>query len=877
MTQTNNVAQNDHTPLMQQYLRIKSEYPDLLLFYRMGDFYELFYEDAEKAARILEITLTKRGQSAGKAIPMAGVPYHAAEPYMAKLLRQGLSIAICEQIGDVKAGSPLVPREVVRILTPGTVSDAAFLEDRQDNLLVAIYAKGNTFGSAALDISGGRIYLQEVTGIDALCSELMRINPAELLISEESVDLEHALRKDHEHRTKRFAPWHFDEDTSRRLLLEQMQTHDLRGFGCEELSVALCAAGCLMHYAKITQRAHMPHVRTIEVHHRDECLILDETSRRNLELVTNLVGENDHTLVSILDHTQTAMGSRLLKRWVDRPLRNHETIRERNTCVTELLADRSFSDLQKHLHSIADLERILARVALKTARPRDLVALRDTLLTIPQLKDKLSVYTSKHLQFLKDELNDYSALYEYLLRAIVEHPPITIRDGGVIAQGFDQELDELLSISEDASEYLAVLEEQEKKRTQISSLKVGYNRVHGYYIETSRLQGEHVPNDYIRRQTLKNAERFITPELKAFEDKTLGAKEKRLAREKILFEAVLDELILSLPFLQKSARAIAEIDVLTNFAERAYHLRWCCPELTKVPGVHIVDGRHPVIESVSNRPFVPNDLKLDMGLRMLIITGPNMGGKSTYMRQIALIVLLSAIGSYVPAKVATIGPIDRIFTRIGAHDDLASGRSTFMVEMTETANILNNATTESLILMDEIGRGTSTFDGLSLAFATAYFLAQRINAFTLFATHYFELTSLADEIDKIKNVHVSAKEHADKIIFLHAVVEGPANQSYGIKVAELAGLPRAVIKLALQKLQTLEQKSKESGHEHHQHEHNGSCNINYQNNLFAEKKELFTEKKEVDHPIIAELKQINLDQLTPKEAMNLLYQLKEKL
>lgn len=849
------------TPMMQQYLRIKADYPHTLLFYRMGDFYELFYSDAEKAARLLGITLTARGHSAGKPIPMAGVPHHSAESYIAKLIRQGLSVAICEQIGDPKASKAStgpVERQVVRILTPGTVSDAAFLEDNQDNLLMALSARDNEYGLAVLDISGGRFYLLEVIGEEALSGELARLKPAELLVSEE---WDSVLLKDYQHQVRRRAPWEFDYSTAVRLLTEQMQTHDLSGFGCEGAQVALCAAGSLLQYAKETQRAAMPHIRSIQLERREDSLILDAASRRNLELGVNLAGGMENTLVSVLDHTHTAMGSRLLKRWLNRPLRDRAVLSERQESIHQLLAGHGYSVLQKILRQTADLERILARIALKTARPRDLVALRSTFALLPDLQRQLFSYTASRMQVLKASISEYPELYDLLMQAIVDNPPVTIRDGGVIARGYDAELDELLTLSENAGDYLLRLEEQEKKRTGLSTLKVGYNRVHGYYIEISRAQALTVPIDYIRRQTLKNAERFITPELKAFEDKALSARDRALAREKILYEELLEKLMPAISSIQTSASAIAELDVLANFAERAAQLDWCCPELTDQAGIHISDGRHPVVEQVSEQPFVPNDARLDGKQRMLIITGPNMGGKSTYMRQIALIVLLAHIGSFVPARAAVIGPVDRIFTRIGAADDLASGRSTFMVEMTETANILHNASAQSLVLMDEIGRGTSTFDGLSLAWACAHYLAQGVRAFTLFATHYFELTALADEISTVENVHLDATEHGDKIIFLHTVQPGPANQSYGIQVAQLAGVPRSVIARARQKLQELEQ---------HAYQHIA------QHSSAPAQRDLFAAVQE-DHKVVLQLREINPDKLTAKEALDLLYQLKAGL
>ncbi len=848
----------DHTPMMQQYHRIKAENPNTLLFYRMGDFYELFYGDAEQAARILNITLTARGHSAGKPIPMAGVPFHSAEAYIAKLLRQGLSIAICEQMSEPKAGAGPVDRQVVRILTPGTVSDAAFLPDQKDNLLAAVCAYAGKFGLATLDISGGRFHLLEVDDDDALSSELARLRPAELLVNDE---WEHAALHAYRQQLRRRSPWEFDEEVARRLLVEQMQTRDLSGFGGDDLSAAICAAGCLLQYAKETQRAAMPHIRAIHIERRDESLILDASSRRNLELVTNFSGGTEHTLASIIDQTQTAMGSRLLKRWLNRPLRDRGILSARQESVREFLGDHTYQDIQKNLQGMADLERILARIALKTARPRDLIALREALSRLPAIQENLLPCQSSLSLRLREEISTFPEEYNLLQQAVIDNPPVTIRDGGVIARGYDPELDELLSLSENAGDYLIKLEEQEKQRTGFSTLKVGYNRVHGYYIEISRLQAQEVPLDYIRRQTLKNAERFITPELKAFEDKALSARDKALAREKILYEELLEKLMPTLAAKQVCANALAELDVLLNFSERAAHLNWHCPELSDTVGIHIVAGRHPVVENVSSHPFVPNDVTFSDAERMLIITGPNMGGKSTYMRQIAIIVLLAHIGSYVPAAQAVIGPIDRIFTRIGAADDLASGRSTFMVEMTETANILHNATENSLVLMDEIGRGTSTFDGLSLAWASARHLSQAIRAFTLFATHYFELTVLADELPSVVNVHLDASEHGDKIIFLHTVQRGPANQSYGIQVAQLAGVPRAVILQAREKLRELETQA-----------HVAPVKLTVvpqQNDMFAAIPR--------EHPVVAELRDLQPDQLSPREALECLYRLQDSV
>ncbi len=840
------------TPMMQQYLRIKADYPETLLFYRMGDFYELFYDDAVQVARQLDITLTARGHSAGKPIPMAGVPFHAAESYIAKLLRLGLSIAICEQIGDPKTSVGPVERQVVRILTPGTVSDAAFLENNRDNLLAAVHQRSDRFGIATLDMSSGRFQLLEVQGIEALQSELERLKPTELLVSEDmsQVVMAQGIRKR--------APWEFELETALRLLTEQMQTHDLAGFGCMDMPVALCAAGGLLHYTKETQRTQLPHIRAISVERREESIILDASTRKNLELTLNLAGGQDYTLASVMDRTASAMGSRLLKRWINRPLRQHDVLRARQECVLNLLEDRHYLALSQALNHVEDLERILARVALKSARPRDLIGLRNTLNILPEIQQQLKYFSAPLLKKLANFISEFPELLKLLQKAIIENPPVTMREGGVIAQGYDAELDELLALSENAGQFLMELEEREKKRTGLSTLKVGYNRVHGFYIEISRLQAGQAPADYLRRQTLKNAERYITPELKAYEDRALSSREKALAREKELYEELLNKILIELNPLQESAHALAELDVLNNFAERADSLELCCPDLTEESRIEITAGRHLVVESVLTKPFVPNDVRLTEKQRMLMITGPNMGGKSTYMRQIALIVLLGHIGSFVPAKAAILGSVDRIFTRIGAADDLASGRSTFMVEMTETANILHNATRHSLVLMDEIGRGTSTFDGLSLAFACAEYLALKINAYTLFATHYFELTALADEMTTVKNVHFDATEHNDKIIFLHTVNEGPANQSYGIQVAQLAGVPRSVIQLAKQKLRELEK--------HAQVMHVPSNQMD----LFS-----LPEKTE-EHPVVTQLKNLNPDTLSPRDALSLLFELKEK-
>ncbi len=852
MSQNALAQAQSHTPVMQQYLQIKSEYPDMLLFYRMGDFYELFYDDARKAAQLLDITLTARGQSASAPIPMAGVPYHAADGYLAKLVKLGESVAICEQIGNPATSRGPVERKVMRIVTPGTITDEALLNEHQDNLITALHPHGRSFGIATLDLTSGRLIILEVNTPQAVADELQRIQPAELLVSE---DFPYPSLTAQRRGVRTQPPWQFDITTAIRVLTEQFNTRDLSGFGCDDVPAAVAAAGCLIQYARYTQRNALPHITGIRVERREDFILLDAATQRNLELTTNLSGGTEFTLTAVLDHTATAMGARLLRRWLQRPTRDHRTLRERQAGIGELLASRRTETLHEILRGIGDMERILARVALKSARPRDLAQLRDALGRLPHLNSTLGEADAVSLQRLRDDIGTYPAVHDLLLRAVIEAPPVVLRDGGVIAAGYDQALDELRNISEHAGQYLMGLEQRERERTGIATLRVNYNRVHGYYIEVSRAQAANVPEDYTRRQTLKGAERYITPELKRFEDQALSARERALAREKALYDELLDKLLPHLPALQHSASAVAELDVLVNLAERAGTLALTPPELTGKPMLHIEGGRHPVVETTLDGPFVPNDIDLHDARRMLIITGPNMGGKSTYMRQVALIVIMAHIGSFVPAQAAVIGPIDRIFTRIGSSDDLAGGRSTFMVEMTETANILHNATARSVVLMDEVGRGTSTFDGLSLAWACAEHLAQKTRAFTLFATHYFELTTLPDTADGVANVHLDAVEHHDDIVFLYAVKAGPASQSYGLQVAALAGVPAEVIQKAKQRLLQLEQQAAAATATHTQ-----------QLPLF---------KYTVNHPVIEALADVNPDELSPKQALELLFHLKQ--
>ncbi len=794
--------------MMQQYLGLKAEHPDVLLFYRMGDFYELFYDDARRVTKLVDIALTSRGRSAGEPIPMAGVPYHAVDNYLARLVRLGESVAICEQVGDPATSKGPVERQVVRVITPGTLTDDALLDESRANYLAAVHSGRDATGLAWLDLASGHFSVMELPADDDLQGELARLNPAEVLVAEDATVpswLEARVG------LSRRAPWHFDAETGRRALCRQFGTEDLAGFDAEDIPAAIAAAGCLLQYLKDTQRSAVPHIRGLSHERRDQAVIMDAATRRNLEIDSSLGQRDEYTLAGLMDRCATPMGSRLLKRWLNRPIRDRQTVRSRQQAVATLREPGLVAELQAGLKEIGDLERILTRIALRSARPRDLAQLRQALTDLPTVRAAVAALDSPHLAALVDRCGHHEDQRALLEAALVETPPIFIRDGGVIASGFDAELDELRTLSADANRFLDDLQAAERERTGVSNLKVGYNRVHGYYIEISKAQAQAVPEEYIRRQTLKGAERFITPELKEFEDKVLSARDRSLARERQLYEELIETLNDALAALQSTAASVAEIDTLTNLAERALALNLSQPTLTDTPQIQYQNGRHLSVEQASDDAFVPNDLDLHDRRRLLIITGPNMGGKSTYMRQTALIVILAYTGSFVPADNARIGPIDRIFTRVGAADDLAGGRSTFMVEMTETASILNNASAQSLVLMDEVGRGTSTFDGLSLAWAAARFIARGPRAFTLFATHYFELTSLADELPATGNVHLDASEHGDELIFLHSVKPGPASQSYGLHVARLAGVPRDVVDEARDYLATLEQQLDASG------------------------------------------------------------------
>ena len=858
--------------MMQQYLRIKAQHPDMLMFYRMGDFYELFFDDAEKAARLLDITLTRRGVSAGEPIKMAGVPYHSAEQYLAKLVRLGESVAICEQTGDPAAGKGPVEREVTRIITPGTLTDAALLEEKRDCMLLAISLHESLLGLAWLNLAAGQFRVLE-TPCKNLTSELERLKPAEILLPESLTlpELEAtALRE--KISLKRLPSWHFDIDAAVRNLSRQFETHDLSGFGCEGLRVSLGAASALLDYVRLTQGMGMAHIRALKVERDDTFLRMDAATRRNLEISETILGDASHTLLSLLDTCTTNMGSRMLRHWLHHPLRDRASIQSRLDGVSFLMDENGsapYLSVRQYLKHLADIERIAARIALKSARPRDLSGLRDSLMQLQQATAAIATIagltgqTSRHIEGLMRAMTPDSALIALLERSLLEEPGVVLRGGGVLADGYDAELDELRAMQNNCGEFLLQLEIREKARTGIANLKVEYNRLHGFYIEVTHAHSDKIPDDYRRRQTLKNAERYITPELKAFEEKALSAQERALQREKFLYDALLDALAPYINHLQRVAQSVAELDVLAAFAERALALDYVAPVFTDEAVIEIMAGRHPVVEK-QVEDFIANDLRLGSGgsgtRQMLIITGPNMGGKSTYMRQVALIALLAHCGSFVPAKSARIGPLDQIFTRIGASDDLAGGRSTFMMEMTEAAIILHNASAQSLVLMDEVGRGTSTFDGLALAFAIARHLVEKNRSYTLFATHYFELTRLAEEFTEAANVHLQAVEHKHAIVFLHAVNEGPASQSYGLQVAALAGVPDSVISIARKYLVRLEQ---------------GSIARQPQGDLFA--KSASETGMQPEHPALKRLREVTPDELSPRQALERLYEMKKMM
>ena len=858
--ETSSPAKDGISPMMRQYMGLKAAHAqDKLMFYRMGDFYELFFEDAEKAARLLDITLTTRGQSAGQPIKMCGVPFHAAEQYLARLVKMGESVVICEQIGDPATSKGPVERAVARIVTPGTLTDAALLDDRRDSWLLALCVHRNTVGLARLNLASGEFILTE-TGNEQLAATLERIRPAEILYPESwvpDVPLEGA-------RTRQ-PDWYFEVDSAKRLLCDHFKVASLAGFGAEGLRPAVAAAGALLQYAQTTQAGNLPHLRALTVELEGAYLGLDTATRRNLELTETLRGQPSPTLFSLLDNCVTSMGARLLRHTLHHPLRERAIPAARHAAVEGLLEDygRIAGDIRRELRGIGDIERIAGRVALKNARPRDLASLRDSLARLPALRAPLAEQPSPLLQQLCHEMQTPAAALDLLIRSIAAEPAAQIRDGGAIAPGYDAELDELRSLNDNCGAFLVDMEVRERERTGINSLKVEFNKVHGFYIEVTHANTDKIPDDYRRRQTLKNAERYITPELKAFEDKALSAQERSLAREKLLYEGILNELAPAIPTLQVIAGAVAQLDLLAGFADTALKRNWSRPEFADEIGLTVQAGRHPVVEAEmanSADTFIANDVLLAENRRLLLITGPNMGGKSTYMRQTALIALLAHIGCYVPAERVVLGPLDRIFTRIGASDDLASGRSTFMVEMTEAAAILHHATANSLVLMDEIGRGTSTFDGMSLAFAILRHLIDKNRCLTLFATHYFEMTRLSHEYSELANVHLDAVEHNDRIVFMHSVEEGPANQSYGIQVAALAGIPNAVVRAARKQLREFEQRATVDP---------------LQPDLFAQgEPEPFEAEP---HPALEQLSGIDPDSLTPREALDALYALKKLL
>ena len=852
-----------HTPMMQQYLGLKADFPGTLLFYRMGDFYEMFYADAEKAARLLDITLTTRGQSAGQPVVMAGVPFHSMEGYLAKLIRHGESVAICEQVGEVGASKGPVERKVVRVVTPGTLTDSELLNEKSESMLMAVHqGPRNRCGLAWLSVTQGVVHLAECAP-DQVADWIGRVAPSELAYSAGcTTPFEDRLKRlrasSHALYLTARPEWQFDSALGQRKLLDALQTASLSSWNAQDLPLAHAAAAALLGYAEHTQGRSLTHIHSVQVQRDDELMDLPATTRRNLELVQTLRGEDSPTLFSLLDTCMTGMGSRMLKSWLLEPRRDRSEAQHRLHAISTLKSNL-WQTLRGQLKGCADVERITARTALRQVRPRELVALVQTLQKTELLAQHLRGLEG-YLAHISQALQPPSYCAVLLGRAIAAEPAALVRNGGVIADGFDADLDELRGIQTNCDAFLLDLEVREKARTGIANLRVQFNKVHGFYIEVTTGQVDKVPDDYRRRQTLKNAERFITPELKAFEDKALSAQERALAREKWLFEQVLDQLQAHIPQLTRVARALAALDALCALTERALTLDWNAPQFVTEPCIDITQGRHPVVQArlaeLSSGNFIANDTRLGPKARMQIITGPNMGGKSTYMRQVALIVLLASMGSYVPASACRLGPIDAIHTRIGAADDLANAQSTFMLEMTEGAQILHSATPHSLVLMDEIGRGTSTFDGLALASAIATQLHDKTQAFTLFATHYFELTEFPATHHAALNVHVSAAEAGRDIVFLHAIEPGPASRSYGIQVARLAGMPAAVLNQARHTLEALESHAADS---------------QAQVDLFAAPPVTETATASaVETALVA----INPDALTPREALEALYQLK---
>lgn len=849
------------SPGLRQYLKIKSDYPNILLFYHVGDFYELFFDDARKISRLLDITLTRRGSSNGEPVPMAGVPIHAADNYIARLVRLGESIAICNQIGTSETASGPVHREVVRVITPGTLIEDNLLEEHRDNLIVAIADCNNAeepaYGLAVLDLSSGRFILKMLSGNATLASEIARLSPAECIISEDwhppsSVN---GLQKR--------PAWAFDLDTCTELLCRQLKVMNLHGFGCADMPAAICAAGALLQYVKDMQKSALPHIQSLKVEHADEYLFLDKTSRTCLEIETALSGDVRHSLTGIHRHTVTAMGTRCLNRWFSQPMRCCPTLLQRQEMVGALRDNPELDDWRDVLGQTTDIERILSRLALEKARPHDFIGLLNTLRLLPAIKSRLAGLPIPMTKTLGAAMQPQPDMIALLERAIMDNPPATIRDGGVIKAGYSEELDALRNSGQNTDRFLLELEARERKNARAGGLKIAYNRIHNYYIEIPRAQASRIPPEYQRIQTLKNTERYMIPELKTLGQKIVSAHEQALAKEKQLYQELQRLFHPRLNILQKIALALAQTDVLTALAWCAKRYRYEKPAFTDTAGIKIIAGRHPVVERFISEDFVANDVCLDAKHKMLMITGPNMGGKSTYMRQIAQIVLLAHVGAYVPAQSAQIGHIDQILTRIGASDDIASGRSTFMVEMMEAANILNNATENSLVIMDEIGRGTSTFDGLSLAWGCAEHLARHNRSFTLFATHYFELTMLSNELDVVRNVHIDAMEHKEQIIFLHQVKDGAASHSYGIQVARLAGIPQDVIDIARTRLAKMEAQQPMTI----QQGSNSQLPLTLPPSA--------QRPNAAEHPLLAEIKHLQPDEISPKEALQFLYHLKD--
>lgn len=868
---------SDLTPMMRQYLEIKADYPDTILFFRMGDFYEMFLDDAVKASRILDIALTSRNKNAsGADVPLCGVPYHSVTPYIARMIEAGEKVAICEQVEDPKTAKGIVKRRVVKVVTPGLVVDSESLSPKENNYLLAIFSgSGTRRGLAFLDLSTGEFRVTELENADAAAAELLCVNPREIILPasfRDGAKMKELAAVTGERIITYLEEWVFDTDYARRLFTEQFGVASPDHMGCEGLKEGVLAAGAILHYLRETQMGKAGHVRTIIPYKTREFLVLDDSTRRNLELTSTLAdGKRKGSLLGLMDRTATAMGGRKLRQWINYPLVSVERIVERQDAVDELLRDPAGrGEIANLLHGVYDLERLNGRISLASASAKDLAALKESLLRLPAIKDKLSSASAPLLQRLRKEIDPLADLADLITRGIVANPPFVMREGGIIADGYNAELDELRSLSREGKGFIARLEAREKGRTGIGSLKIRYNKVFGYYIEVTKTNLASVPADYMRRQTLANAERYITPELKEYEEKVLGAEERIADLEYLLFQELRELVAVEGERIARTANRLAVLDVLAALAELAHERSYCRPLVDDGDNITILEGRHPVIEAMGlGERFVPNDVALDNGEnRILIITGPNMAGKSTFMRQVALITLMAQIGSFVPAAEARIGVTDRIFTRVGATDNLARGQSTFMVEMTEAAHILRNATPRSLIILDEIGRGTSTFDGVSIAWAVAEFLhdCESHAAKTLFATHYHELTELAVTRNGIKNFNIAVREWNEQIIFLRKIVPGGTSHSYGIQVARLAGIPLEVIDRAREILHNLEKG--EYGEEGVPRIAKGKKGVmavsSPQLALFETTEDLLRTR----------LKALNVATLTPLEALNILDELK---